>query len=95
MRLPRLLIAILLLVLISVSQAAVLNVPDEYPDLTTAMLAAAECDTIQLDSGNYSGEGFRNLPVSPYTCITLCSKYGAELTTIDLQNGTLLGYVPF
>ncbi|MBI5265865.1 MAG: right-handed parallel beta-helix repeat-containing protein [candidate division Zixibacteria bacterium] len=90
MRPLRLQVVFALLMSATTVQAGVLNVPSDYVDLKTALAAAGKCDTILLDSGTYSGTGFRELPINDSICVTVTSRYGASFTTIDLQNGVFL-----
>lgn len=63
---------------------AQLRVPQDYVDVRTAIASAQQCDTICLDSGNYSGPGFREIVFGPHQCIKIASKYGAGSTRINL-----------
>jgi hypothetical protein len=76
------------LVLPILSLGAVLNVPDDYADIRTALDAAVPFDTIALAPGYYSGDGFKFFRIDTLLdqCITIMSTEGPELTTIDLEN---------
>jgi hypothetical protein len=68
-----------------VAFGAKLGVPTPYADIKTALAAAGPCDTVLLDSGIYSGPGFRELYFSDSLCVSIVSRDGATSTVIDLQ----------
>ena len=54
--------------------ADVLLVPDDYPDLKTAVEYADDWDTIIIDDGIYSGFGYEGVIVDDFEHLTIKSK---------------------
>jgi hypothetical protein len=66
------------------TDAAVKEVPTQYPTLKLALSAASRCDTILIDSGVFSEPGFREIYFFANQCVWISTKYGPQMTTIDL-----------
>ncbi len=61
-----------------------LQVPSQFPTIQAAINAASNCDVILVASGNYSGNGFRNIDFLGKTLI-LRSENGPAQCTLDIQ----------
>jgi len=75
---------LLLPVLATSSQGAVLHVPAEYPDIQSAVDAASTADTVLVAPGTYTGPGNRNINYHGVD-LALISEAGAAATVIDCE----------
>ena len=76
---------VIILVLSSTVQSAVLNVPSEFPTIQEGIDAAEDGDTVLLASGTYTGRNNCDLNIER-KAITLLSESGAEHCVLDAQS---------
>ena len=69
---------------------AVIHVPSDQPNIQAALAVAAECDTIMLASGTYTGAENHGFVVSLH-CLTIMSESGAEATVLELEGDNFIG----
>jgi hypothetical protein len=72
------------LLVISVADAAIIRVPDQFPTIQEAIDTAGNGDTVLVASGLYTGEGNKNLDPSGKE-ILITSEAGAAATVIDCE----------
>ena len=72
-----------------------IDVPSVQPTIASALDIAVTGDTILLDSGSYSGQGFSNLILEDLLVINIVSHTSPNNTVIDLQAGDFIsvGYI--
>jgi parallel beta-helix repeat protein len=76
--------SLLVLVIVSFAQAAIIHVPGDYPTIQEGIDAAVDGDTVLVADGRYTGDGNRDLDFKGKT-IAVTSENGAESTVIDCE----------
>lgn len=84
------LIVLFTLVLSGQAFSAELRVPQDYPDLLTALNVSSNGDSIVIDTGVFSGQGFCNLVMNPPKNLLIMSRIGSAHTLIDCQQSEFL-----
>jgi len=74
----------LMLVLQSISLAAIIHVPGDVGDIQTGIYAAVEGDTVLVADGTYTGTGNRDIDTAG-KIITIMSESGAAACIIDCE----------
>jgi hypothetical protein len=75
---------ILLLFIASLTNAAIINVPDDQPTIQAGVFAAAQYDTVLVADGVYTGDGNRDISIVN-TTIIIKSESGPKNCVIDCQ----------
>ncbi len=84
-RLKVVLAGFLAIFIASVTQAAIIHVPADYPTIQQAIDAAVAGDTVQVSDGTYTGSGNVDLDFNG-KAITVTSENGPAACTIDCQS---------